>query len=62
MVISFSIKTASAQSGLSERTLHKAIKERRLKVLRVGRRVLITTADLQDFLNGRIAKAAGGSK
>jgi excisionase family DNA binding protein len=62
MAISFSIKVAATQSGLSERTLHAAIKDGRLAVLRVGRRVLITTAALQDFLHGRAAKVEAGAQ
>jgi excisionase family DNA binding protein len=51
MPISFSVKVAAQQSGLSERTIHAAIKRGKLKVLRVGRRVLITPAALNEFLN-----------
>jgi excisionase family DNA binding protein len=62
MAISFSIKAAAAESGLSERTLHAAIKDGRLAALRVGRRVLVTAAALQDFLHGRVAKVQAGAQ
>ncbi len=62
MAISFSVKVASEQCGLSERTIHSAIKQGRLKVMRVGRRVLITPAALNDFLNGRTGKSKGGAQ
>jgi excisionase family DNA binding protein len=61
MAISFSVKVAADETGLSERTIHSAIKDGRLKVMRVGRRVLITPTALEDFLNGRTRrKAAAG--
>lgn len=62
MAISFSIRVAAEQSGLSERTLHNAIRDGRLTALRVGRRVLITTPALQDFLSGRTGKSKGGAQ
>jgi excisionase family DNA binding protein len=62
MAISFSIKVAAEESGLSERTLHTAIKDGRLGVLRVGRRVLVTTAALQEFLHGRATKVEAGAR
>jgi excisionase family DNA binding protein len=58
MAICFSVKVAAEQCGLSERTIHAAIKDGRLKVMRVGRRVLITVAALEDYLHGK----SGGSK
>jgi excisionase family DNA binding protein len=62
MAISFSVRTAAVQSTLSERTLHAAIKRGDLKVLRVGRRVLITPTALNDFLNGRTGKRKAGGQ
>jgi excisionase family DNA binding protein len=56
MAIRISIKKSAAESGLSERTLHAAIKREELKVTRVGRRVLIAPSDLEDYLNGKTAK------
>jgi excisionase family DNA binding protein len=53
MAISFSIKVAAGECGLSERTLHAAIQRGELKIMRVGRRVLISPVALQDYLNGR---------
>ncbi len=62
MTISFSVRVAAEQCGLSERTIHAAIKQGRLKVMRVGRRVLITPAALNDFLNGLTGKSKGGAQ
>jgi excisionase family DNA binding protein len=53
MAISFSVKVAAEQCGLSERTIHAAIKNGALKVMRIGRRVLVTPAALNDYLNGK---------
>ncbi len=60
MSISFSVKTAAEQSGLSERTIHTAIKKGYLKVLRVGRRVLITPAALNDYLTNQTTSSNAG--
>jgi excisionase family DNA binding protein len=62
MAISFSVRVAAEQCGLSERTIHAAIKQGRLKVMRVGRRVLITPVALDDFLHGRTVKSKTGAK
>jgi excisionase family DNA binding protein len=62
MAISFSVKMAAEQCGLSERTIHAAIKKGVLKVMRVGRRVLITPIALKDFLNGRTGKNRTGAR
>jgi excisionase family DNA binding protein len=62
MAISFSVKVAADQTGLSERTIHSAIKNGKLKVMRVGRRVLITPLALENFLNeGTQGKAVDGA-
>jgi excisionase family DNA binding protein len=60
MAISFSVKVAAEQIGLSERSIHLAIKRGDLKVMRIGRRVLITPAALGDYLNGRTGKSKAG--
>lgn len=60
MAISFSVRVAAEQCGLSERTLHAAIKSGNLKVMRVGRRVLITPKALTDYLNGWTGKSKAG--
>jgi excisionase family DNA binding protein len=60
MAITFSVKNAAAQCDLSERTIHNAIKDGRLPALRVGRRVLVTAAALQDFLNGKTVPSKEG--
>jgi excisionase family DNA binding protein len=57
MPISFSVKVAATQCGLSERSIHAAIQRGDLKVMRVGRRVLITPSALRDYLRGRTSKA-----
>lgn len=62
MAISFSVRVAAEQCGLSERTIHTAIKQERLKVMRVGRRVLITPAALNDYLHGKTAKSKAGAR
>jgi len=53
MAICFSVKVAAEQCGLSERTIHAAIKHDHLKAMRVGRRVLVSPEALREFLNGR---------
>jgi excisionase family DNA binding protein len=60
MPISYSVRVAAEQCGLSERTIHAAIKRGALKVMRVGRRVLVTPAALDDYLNGRTGKSKAG--
>jgi excisionase family DNA binding protein len=62
MPISFSVKVAAEQCGLSERTIHAAIKRGDLKVMRVGRRVLIAPTALENFLNGRTGKSPAVSR
>jgi excisionase family DNA binding protein len=44
------IAEAVAVSTLSDTTIRRAIKEKRLPVKRVGRRILIRRADLDQFL------------
>jgi excisionase family DNA binding protein len=61
MAISFSVKVAAEQCGLSERTIHAAIQRGDLKAIRIGRRVLITPIALNDFLNGGTGKSKGGA-
>jgi excisionase family DNA binding protein len=61
-IISFSVKVAAEQCGLSERTIHAAIKQGALKVIRVGRRVLITPTALDDYLNGKTGNSKAGAK
>ena len=53
MAIAFSVRVAAEQCCLSERTIHTAIKQGRLKIMRVGRRVLISPAALEDYLHGK---------
>ena len=62
MPISFSVKVAAEQCGLSERTIHAAIKQGDLKVMRVGRRVLIAPAALEDYLHGRTGNDKAGAQ
>jgi excisionase family DNA binding protein len=62
MAICISVKTAAEQCGLSERTIHAAIKSGNLKVMRIGRRVLITPKALDDYLNGRTGHRQAGFK
>jgi excisionase family DNA binding protein len=60
MAINFSVKVAAEQCSLSERTIHAAIKDGRLKVMRVGRRVLITPKELENYLQGKSGESNGG--
>ena len=62
MAISFSIRVAAEQCGLSERTIHAAIRRGDLQVMRVGRRVLITPTALEDYLHGRRGKDKVGAR
>jgi excisionase family DNA binding protein len=62
MAISFSVKVAAEQCGLSERTIHAAIKQGRLQVMRVGRRVLVTPQALSDYLNGKTSNSKAGAR
>jgi excisionase family DNA binding protein len=62
MAICFSVKTAAEECGLSERTIHAAIREGRLQVMRVGRRVLISPKELEAFLHGKSGKSDGGAQ
>src|ERR1035438_804137 len=62
MAISFSVKVAAAESGLSERSIHEAIKDGRLEAMRVGRRVLITPGALEDYLHGKPGRSKAGAK
>ncbi len=62
MAISFSVRVAAEECGLSERTIHAAIKQGRLKVMRVGRRVLITPTALNDYLNCKASKGKAGTR
>lgn len=62
MAISFSVKVAAEQIGLSERSIHSAIKRGDLKAMRVGRRVLITPKALEDYLNGRTHKVKASAR
>jgi len=46
-----SIKEAAEYLGVSERTIKRAIADKRLGHLKVGRRVCIPAADLRAFIN-----------
>jgi len=50
--LTYSIPEACKALQISRTTLWKLVKSRRLKPLRIGRRVLFTTAALEEFLNG----------
>jgi excisionase family DNA binding protein len=62
MAISYSVKIAAKECSLSERTIHAAIQRGDLKVIRVGRRVLITPTALTDYLNGRTEASKAGAQ
>jgi excisionase family DNA binding protein len=48
--LTVSVKEAAARTSLSPRLLWKAISEGKLKVLRVGGRVLIPWSNLREFI------------
>jgi excisionase family DNA binding protein len=58
----FSVKVAAEQLGLSERTVHSVIKRGDLKVVRVGKRVLIRPSALQEFLDQRAEQQKAGAR
>ena len=60
--MSFSVRIAAEKCGLSERTIHTAIKQGMLEAVRVGRRVLITPEALRSFLQGRSAASKEGAQ
>jgi excisionase family DNA binding protein len=62
MAISFSVRVAAEQCGLSERTIHSAIKDGRLKVMRVGRRLLIAPKELERYLHGPTGRTRAGAQ
>ena len=62
MAMAFSVRIAAEECGLSERTIHAAIKQGRLKVMRVGRGVLVSPDALRAFLNGRAGEEKAGAK
>jgi excisionase family DNA binding protein len=62
MAICLSVKMAAEEVGLSQRTIHAAIKDGRLQVMRVGRRVLISPKELEAFLHGKSGKSSGGAQ
>lgn len=49
--ITVSIKEAARMTSLSVRTIHRAIKSKRLPVVIFGRRVLVRKSALEDMLN-----------
>jgi excisionase family DNA binding protein len=55
MPLCYSVKTAAEACSVSERTIHNAIRDGRLAILRIGRRVLIPPKSLQEFLEGKTA-------
>lgn len=61
-IVSFSVRVAAEQYGLSERTIHAAMKRGALKVMRVGWRVLVTPKALNDYLNGTTGKSNAGAR
>jgi len=50
MAITYSIRKAAEESGLSQRTLQYAIAKGELASVRVGRRRLVPARSLQEFL------------
>lgn len=49
-----SVEEAAGESGLSIMSIRRAIKSRRLAVVRIGRRVLIQRVDFAAFLRGDV--------
>ena len=56
------VKAAAKECSLSQRTIHSAIKDGRLKVMRVGRRVLVSPKDLEDYLRGNTNTSKAGAR
>jgi excisionase family DNA binding protein len=52
-ILFFSKKNAARILGISERTLHSLIREKQLRVRRIGRRVLISREALEHFAGAR---------
>lgn len=55
MPLCYSIRTAAGEIGVTERTVHNAIRDGRLESIRIGRRVLIPAKALERFLDNKIA-------
>jgi excisionase family DNA binding protein len=53
MPLCYSVRTAAAELTVTERTIHNAIRDGKLKTVRIGRRVLIPAKYLQEFLNAK---------
>ena len=50
--LAYSIKSASAASGVSRATLYRALSEKRLRAVKQGRSTLILADDLRGWLCG----------
>jgi excisionase family DNA binding protein len=48
-ILLYSKRNAARVLGISERTLHSLIAEKKLRIRRIGRRVLVTRAALEKF-------------
>lgn len=51
--LAYSIRDAQAASGLGRSTLKELIRNKRLRVTRVGRRILIPAEELRRLVGGR---------
>lgn len=49
--VAFSLEEARAATGIGRNTLLKAIREGKLRVKRLGKRVIIPASALEEFLN-----------
>lgn len=47
------VRTTSATLGISERSLWSLTKEKRIRAVRIGRRVLYDPTDIQNFIQSR---------
>jgi len=56
--LTMTVVEAAEEIGVHHLTLRKAIARGEIRAVRVGRRVLITKAELDRFLEGRELKAA----
>lgn len=56
------VKEAASRTGLSERTIWQAITDRKLRVVRIGTRVLIPEESLRSFLGLKKGESRGAGE
>lgn len=55
------VREAARRLGLGRDATYAAIRERRLRAIRVGRRLLVPTGELQAFIERELTRGAEGS-